>query len=502
MTGRRFQTLGVGGAIVLGAWLRCAGIGKLSLWFDEGYTAWAINHPAERIIRFIRADTAPPLYYLLLHDWSLLFGRSEIALRGFSALLGVAAIPLVAGIARRTLAQPATVVAAAWFFVLSFLQTWYSQEARGYEMGVFLTASLLYCLLGHLEEPNWKRLLLLIVSAAADLYVNNFMPLYVAAIGLAGLIFPSSMSLVRRLRDGAIAATALTLIYIPWISSLRSQLRRVNHEFWIARPKLDSLCDVLARTCGVSHFWSWDQYVHWIYYDVATGVPRAAAALLLAGIFAALIFLRGFQRRTVLGLAICALLPPCAAFVYSRLHRSIFLPAAFVPSTIAAAVLMAVPLAASRRWIAQAAVIGMLLLCAANLLAYEHERQKEDWRSAAEAVSQMPAVQRRLIVFLANEAQLPFDYYYRPRAGDVETGAPAGFFDVDPPRTQRRVLFNADLDDLRAQIQSGNFQDVILVLSHQDFADPGGRTLRLILSLTRQQESLELYKVTIWRCVP
>ena len=87
-----------------------------------------------------------PLYYVLLHAWSAVFGRSETALRGFSAVFGIAAIPLVAAIARRLLVRPFAVVAATWILVLSYPQTAYSQEARAYEFTAFLSVAILYCL--------------------------------------------------------------------------------------------------------------------------------------------------------------------------------------------------------------------------------------------------------------------------------------------------------------------------------------------------------------------
>ena len=187
-----------------GAIARFHRIGAPSLWFDEGYTAWLTNHPPAEIIRLIRADTAPPLYYLLLHGWCRVFGRSEAALRGLSAALGVAGVPLVALIARRTVRAPAAVVAAAWLFALSFFQTWYSREARAYELASFVFGCALYATLRHLERPSWRWLLAAAAGVAVGLYVNNMVPLYAAGLAVAALLLPSRLPVRRRLRDGAL----------------------------------------------------------------------------------------------------------------------------------------------------------------------------------------------------------------------------------------------------------------------------------------------------------
>jgi hypothetical protein len=306
------------------------------------------------------------------------------------------------------------------------------------------------------------------------------MPLYIAAIGGAALILPSPTPMRARLRDGAVVAPALFVAYIPWLASLASQMRRVEQDFWIPPPGILDLCQELTRICGIEHIWTWDQYVHWLLPNTSSEVPYLTATILAIGL---LIGALGPRRRLVIALAVAALAPPLLAAILSLRQRSIFLPAAFLPSSV----IMAVLLAGTRRWI----TVVIVLLTAINLMAYEHERDKENWRRAAEIVSQMPPVPHRLIVFVANEGQLPFDYYYRPRPGEVETGTPAGFFEINPPRTQRRVLADGDLDDLRKLIATGQFDDVVLIAAHTGYSDPLWRTETYLegnLHLTERQD--------------
>jgi hypothetical protein len=105
--------------------------------------------------------------------------------------------------------------------------------------------------------------------------------------------------------------------------------------------------------------------------------------------------------------------------------------------------------------------------------------QKEDWRGAYDVVRALPESDRRLLVFVAAEGELPFAFYAkhdRSRRPEPRTGAPGGFLEVDPPRTIRRVLADADLDPLRRELATGRWDEVVLILGHDDFSDPEGRT--------------------------
>jgi Dolichyl-phosphate-mannose-protein mannosyltransferase len=507
---KQAKRIAIGIAMLTGAILRFYRIGTQSLWFDEGFTAWAINHRAAELVRLIRADTSPPLYYLLLHIWSELMGRSETALRGMSAVLGVAAIGLFAMCSRRVLRCWTATAVGTWLFALSFMQVAYSQEARGYELLSFCVALAFYGILRHLEKPRMIWLLVIIVASLGGLYTNYFMLVYLTVLAVAALLLEAPMATSRRLKDGLVVAICVAAAYLPWLASLDTQIHRVNGDFWIARPGIDSVCNLLARLCGVAHFWSWDRSVHLLFPDVATDLPRLVTVALNIGVVSAAALLRGRKRKSALALAICGLGPPLAVAIYSQWGRPLLLPAAFLPSTGFLAMLAAGPItwAATRfgRTFACISAALLLILSAATLWGFEREQAKEDWRSVAHFVAALPPVHQRLIIFVANEGQLPFDFYYQSRRGEVETGAPAGFFDIDPPRTERRVLSDADVSGVKSLIQSSQWEDIVLIVSHDSYADPDGRTLRCVSGLAKPVDQIafpsipgEPALITIWR---
>src|SRR5262249_3660530 len=80
-TARRSAALLV--LVVLAAMvLRGYGLGARSLWFDEAFSWRLAEFPVGELIARVRQDNHTPLYFLLQKSWSVLFGTSEVALRG------------------------------------------------------------------------------------------------------------------------------------------------------------------------------------------------------------------------------------------------------------------------------------------------------------------------------------------------------------------------------------------------------------------------------------
>ena len=94
------------------------------------------NPPASprRVVRaVVLSDTSPPLYYLLLYSWTLVFGTSDVVLRLFSIACSLACLPLLAGVARRAGGRGA-VLTTCVLFGFSPVTIYYSTEGRMYSL--------------------------------------------------------------------------------------------------------------------------------------------------------------------------------------------------------------------------------------------------------------------------------------------------------------------------------------------------------------------------------
>ena len=123
------------GITSVGALLRLAALGKDGLWFDEIITALFIKLPFIDIIRYAGQ---PPLYYLLLHLWTVVFGTSDVALQSLSAIIGIICIPLMYAVGSAMFGKK-TGLLAAFLLAISGLAIGYSLEVRMYSLLLFLT---------------------------------------------------------------------------------------------------------------------------------------------------------------------------------------------------------------------------------------------------------------------------------------------------------------------------------------------------------------------------
>ena len=494
--------------VVIGIIARFVRLGAKSLWFDEGYTAWMVTHPVREIIRLVRADTAPPLYYILLRGWTEVFGHSEAGLRSMSAVCSALTILLVFAIGRRMLGSPAAVAGAIWLLVLGFHQQYFAQEARAYALMALLFVAAVYCVQRHLMVMHRRWLIPLIPIVAASLYTHNMMAFYIAALGLFWLLLPSSHSIKRRVMDGIVVAVAAVFLFFPWaIYSLPSQLRMVNASFWIERPTFANLGLILNWIAGVPRPDELNSVIYSLHSPHALG-----SAPMWFGPILILVVIFSIRRRDDAAMLVLLLFVPAAVAIYSLLRTPILMDKIFLPSATLMPLLFMMPLVRllspppvlRERVRVRAAILPcvwiaiLLLIAGAAFTQYWITPKNEDWRHAAALVQELPPA-RRLIVFVANDGQLPFDYYYRYRPEESATGAPAGFLERDPPRTMLRVQSDDDLQNLRSRIETEHYREVVLVQSHEVWGDPDGRVLKMLREIFPAEHRRDVYYVSVFQ---
>lgn len=199
------------------AWLaRLYGIENQSIWFDEGWSAYAAVQPT--LAAAIAADpTNPPLYYVLLNVTVRVFGDSPFGLRVTSALLGLLTIPLAYVLGRDLFGKRAGFYAALLVAVSSPLW-WAAQEARMYTLLAVLV--LVAAIAWHrlLTRPTRVAWVLLLLAEILLLYAHNTGPVIVLWLNVMTLLAWVVRWTIRRpdWRGWLLGQALVGLLWLPW----------------------------------------------------------------------------------------------------------------------------------------------------------------------------------------------------------------------------------------------------------------------------------------------
>jgi 4-amino-4-deoxy-L-arabinose transferase-like glycosyltransferase len=484
-------------AAASGIALRFARLGQNSIWYDEGYTAWAIDHPVSEIIRIIRVDTAPPLYYILLHGWSLVFGRSEAALRSMSALMGSIAVLVFAAIACKLLQSAWTRASAILLFSFSFMQIANSHEARFYSMMTMMGAIDLYLVLLICRRSGIWLLAANVLAWIVSLYTNNMMVVYLGCLGLAGLILPGEQTFKQRLKNLLIVSIPAGICFLPWLPALLGQTRRIQGGFWPDVPDLHLLARTISVLSGV-HEHSLPAGDDWFYVTSLAILGVSAVALV-----------HPRTRQPAAGLIAFGLLPIALIFVYSQFRQSIFMERAFVAGGLVFPLLIGMSIEAAKtrpaKMLSAAIIISLTLMSFKSLPMHWRGEHAEQWREACafadSPVANIPAASRTIIC-VANEGEILYDYYsrhsdYSTHAGLI--GVPVSFFAMDPPQTMQRVQSDRDLNAFRETLSRIKSDELVLIASHSWWGDHDEKALAILEKNYQKIDERQFNQIKVFR---
>jgi uncharacterized membrane protein len=230
--------------LVVAAGLVFRFVTRSELWLDEALSVNIARLPFSDLREALRHDGAPPLYYVLLHVWTDVFGIGDVAVRALSGVLSVATLPL-AWFAGRRLGRPGApgpvrhdssrtrLVAAlvVLVFATSPYMIRYATETRMYSLVMlFVTAGYL-ALRRAFERPTLGRLGLVALLAGAMLYTQYWTMYLLAVVGLGvvALAFRGRTAEVRHAARGVVVAlVAAVILFLPWLSTFLYQAQHTG----------------------------------------------------------------------------------------------------------------------------------------------------------------------------------------------------------------------------------------------------------------------------------
>lgn len=226
--------------VVLRFWTRS------ELWLDEALAVNIAHLPLSQLHQALKEDGAPPLYYVLLHYWMVLFGTSDSAVRALSGLLSVLTLP-VAWVAGRRYGGRSAAWAVVLLLATSPFAVYYGTEARMYALVMFLTACGFVALDRALRGPKPGNLVAVALVTAALLYTQYWSLYLIGVLGLYLLV----RCLVAPGRGRAKSWWALgavvvgCLAFAPWWSTFVYQSRHTGTP-WAAPANFAAVINAIT----------------------------------------------------------------------------------------------------------------------------------------------------------------------------------------------------------------------------------------------------------------
>ncbi|MCJ8205581.1 glycosyltransferase family 39 protein [Pseudomonas sp. RGM2987] len=207
--------------LVLALVVRLHGIAVPAIWYDEAFSVLLARHEPGEIWSITARDVHPPLYYLLLHYWMILWGDGAGAVRTLSAIADVGTVLSSVKLMSLIASRRATWIAALLLALLP-ISVRYSQEARMYSLlGFWLMGATvaLVCWVKNNRARRFPFIYGLLMSAA--FYTHYFAALCVLVHwfywwwgrqGVFNVLLP--------VRSWFLVNGAIVLSFVPWLPHL------------------------------------------------------------------------------------------------------------------------------------------------------------------------------------------------------------------------------------------------------------------------------------------
>lgn len=244
-----------------------------SFWRDEAFT-YLLSHKKVGEILFLTAkDFNPPLYYLLVHFWTSLFGSTEISIRTISLIFYWFTIFVCYQFLTQIFkfSQKKSFIYLL-LFIFNPILIYYACEARMYSMFTFLsTASIFFFL-----KRNSK---LYILTTFAGLMTHYYM-IFTIILQIFMFFIEEKSKILQRKNLFLIIPI---ILFSPWFLFMELQKNIKFSSFWIQPTALKTFLDLPALI--------YTGYEH-MYYFYNTSIEFRALILWVIICFGLFIFFK------------------------------------------------------------------------------------------------------------------------------------------------------------------------------------------------------------------
>ena len=232
--------------LLLNLTLKCSWLGVNVLFNDEPFTAYWSQQPWSALWPMLAAENNPPLYFLLIKEWSWVTPFEAAWLRVPAAVFSAFVVWPMYLLAQR-LSGRRSAILATLIFTFTNYHFGYAHEVRAYALFTLLTVTSLWLLVRAKDRPANGLRALLGLSALNTLlvYTHFFGWLVVGLEFLLVLTLPE----LRHLRRNFSLGVGITLLYFaPYLRLFLGRMGlSVGQGTWLEPPVAEELYNMLWR---------------------------------------------------------------------------------------------------------------------------------------------------------------------------------------------------------------------------------------------------------------
>jgi len=227
-----------------------------SFWRDEGFTYLMAKLPVLEILKTTAKDFNPPVYYILMHYWMMIFGSSEVSMRSVSLIFFAINIYFFYLFCKNILKIKSKIIWGYTFlFAINPFLVYYAFEARMYSMFALLTTLSMYFFL----QKKWGKYL---IFSILGIYTHYFFIFVLASQFIYSLfVTPESHRGGNRVpvfskisgSIGHFVASRMTknfiiigLAFLPWFIYIFPTITSKTENFWMGKLNLYQVFDSIG----------------------------------------------------------------------------------------------------------------------------------------------------------------------------------------------------------------------------------------------------------------
>jgi mannosyltransferase len=243
-----------------------------SYWGDEAIAIGIAAHPVGSLPHYLANDGSPPLFYLMLHFWMELFGRSGPATHALSMVAGLLAVPAAWWSGDRLFGRRAARGAAALVAMCAYLD-YYSTETRMYSWLVLAAILAITCFLLAYRGAGPGYWVAATVLMAVVLYLQYYGLYLLAATVVVGSVAAVRSHSPARLKATLLYGLACAAAFAPWAPQFLYQLYNTGAP-WAPHP---TVLDFFGDTFNALASAAWATVI--VAIAVAVLAPRRAGSV-------------------------------------------------------------------------------------------------------------------------------------------------------------------------------------------------------------------------------